>query len=297
VLAQNTFNVGTMGAGEGGSISSEMSGARAGNGGDAHIWGKYRGGGGTLVNTGTSYAGNGGDVQTASQWSGQGGRLKLISLPNVFLECGTHYAGEGGCAPDGETCNRGGDVVIEPVQFCLANTTLRGWNVRIFGGVGATINLDSPASPIIEAVDRAIIAVGPGGAITGQVPSAMDKIRFIKDTILYDVSLMGARNVVGTVNVPIDTQITVLNGGPVADIYNVSIKDLRGWQFAGLPDTVTVDGIATLDLNLTIIAKDWEENEITITLQSQNDPEQVETLVIKTNIGPNISWLPFVARP
>jgi hypothetical protein len=236
-------------------------------------------------------------VQTASQWSGQGGRLKLISLPNVFLECGTHYAGEGGCAPDGETCNRGGDVVIEPVQFCLANTTLRGWNVRIFGGVGATINLDSPASPIIEAVDRAIIAVGPGGAITGQVPSAMDKIRFIKDTILYDVSLMGARNVVGTVNVPIDTQITVLNGGPVADIYNVSIKDLRGWQFAGLPDTVTVDGIATLDLNLTIIAKDWEENEITITLQSQNDPEQVETLVIKTNIGPNISWLPFVARP
>jgi hypothetical protein len=287
ILAKNTVNSGTICGGDGGDITSDTRGAKAGNGGETHIWGKYRGPGGSLINVGTSCAGKGGNVQTRSQIPGMGGRLKLISLPNVHLKCGTHYAGDGGCDSTDTYCSRAGYVVIEPTTFCLNRTTIFGWNVTLFGGNNANINFLGTGNNI-RAVNNVTLAVGNGGIITpANINGAIEaggKVEIKRNTILRDVSVVAPQTIDMSFSKAKKVAFQIMNGGPEKDTYDIDITDEAGWNFT-YPKMVEIEGIDTADVELETPAivetSSSVTNIITVTVTSQADPSIKESKVLR----------------
>ncbi len=177
VLGRNTTNHGTICAGRGGNVLGTTTG-QGGKGGDAHIWGKWSGAG-SLINTGLACGGDGGDGNSNAigvQDGGAGGRLKLISLPSVFLGSGQHYAGRGGQGSGGGADGLDGRVVIEPNTISLAGISTRVWggNVLVFGGDDWVLDLSGMSNGSIQASGSITLAVGLSGTVdlrgnTGQV--------------------------------------------------------------------------------------------------------------------------------
>jgi hypothetical protein len=283
VLAQNTVNTGTICGGNGGNILSNLQGAYGGRGGQTHIWGKYRQYGGTLINTGTSCGGDGGSTLTSEQKPGAGGRLKLISLPNVYLQCGIHYGGNGGCRADSDVCARDGSVIIEPTQFCLASSQISGWNVTVFGGANATINLGDTAN-VINARNDITLATGNGGTIIGDTNKAFTargSVSVLENTWLSDVSLIGPDMMFVTPGITVAEQLTILNGGPLSATYTLEVTDKYGWEITGIPAEVTLEGITTLDIPFQVLAETQDTNELTVVLRTEDGQQIVEELTIQ----------------
>ncbi|MFN2166437.1 MAG: hypothetical protein ACK2U9_09260, partial [Anaerolineae bacterium] len=82
---------------------------------------------------------------TGPQRGGSGGRLKLISLPSVYLEGGQHYGGRGGQGSGGGSDGRDGSVVIEPSMISVAGSGTEVWggDVLIFGGNDWVLDLSA----------------------------------------------------------------------------------------------------------------------------------------------------------
>jgi len=82
-------------------------------------------------------------------------------------------------------------------------------------------------------------------------------------------------HVVDEPNTIVPVKLTLLNVAPEDDVYTITVKDTAGWEMDGLPETVTVKSQrrSELEMNVTLPATRGEETIITITAQSQGDPE------------------------
>ena len=194
IYGTDTTNHGTICGGRGGDVVGTSPAAHAGAGGETHIWGKWFGPG-TLTNVGLACGGDGGDANPGSgvaQQGGNGGRLKLISLPNVFLGGGKHYGGNGGKSSQG-SAGVDGAVIIEPRAIALSGigTEVRGGDVTIFGGDNWTLDFRGLKAGTIMSTGNLTLAVGAGGIINlrGSEPGALQSAGLATvagDTVLLD---------------------------------------------------------------------------------------------------------------
>ena len=331
---QDTTNSGTICAGDGGDVLGVGAG-QAGHGGAAEIWGKRFKWVGTLTNNGLACGGDGGDgnpAATGPQRGGKGGPLCLVSLPNVFLNNGVHFAGWGGQGTGGGNNGRDGKVTIEPNTISLAGsgTRVSGGDVLIFGGNDWILDLSNLTSGAITATGNITIAVGSGGVVDlsgntsqvlqagGQVVIASDDISLdtgvdLADVvganvttgpsqIVYDFSLADPEPVTWQPGVTTPITLTLLNGGPMTDTYSLDVSDAAGWDLGDLPSPVTVGGIDMTDLTLSVTppsdAEVGDTNAITVTATSQADPNLVEVAEVKVTVetkGTEV-YLPLVLR-
>jgi hypothetical protein len=91
----------------------------------------------------------------------------------------------------------------------------------------------------------------------------------------YVAGFSSKDHVVDEPNTIVPVKLTLLNVGPNDDVYTITVTDTAGWEMDGLPETVTVNSQrrSELEMNVTLPATRGEETIITITAQSQGDPE------------------------
>ncbi|NJO16016.1 MAG: choice-of-anchor D domain-containing protein [Thioploca sp.] len=315
VLGRDTTNTGRIQAGNGGHLTGTGSGT-AGQGGLTQIWGKL-GGPGHLYNQNgaQALAGQGGDCNpsaTEPQQGGRGGNLWLVSLPDVHLSGGQHTAGHGGinCIPSGGRNGDDGWVRIEPnlIDLSTAATQVSGGDVAIYGGENFLLDLTNLSGTVITATGDITLAVGKGGLIdlsgsTGTILQADGQVQLFADTIVLDedvlladliqatdivvgpnkirreVSLTGAGKVIGKPEVTLPVNLTLANNGTESDTYTLSVTDTAGWTLNGLPATVELDGLNSIDLvlNVTLPATRGATDVITLTATSAADAEVKST--------------------
>lgn len=331
VFGRNTTNRGTICAGAGGDVSGTGAGV-AGDGGDAHIWGKW-GGSGFLLNTGLLCAGDGGDGNpsaTQPQHGGCGGWLKLMASP-VLLSGGVHRSGAPGQGTGGGADGCWGNITIDPdlIDLSGTGTEIIGGNITIFGGDDWTLDLSGMSGMAISATQRITLAVGSvNGVVDLQgnaepVFSAGEELVIASDVILldggvvvddlvmapsvsvepgrvlYNVSLTGPTYVEVTANESTAIPITLLNSGPMVDTYDLTVSDSAGWDLSGLPATMSVDGLDFVDLVLDVVPAGVSPNRITLTATSQNDPTQTAILHLDLAITDSQTtlYLPIINKP
>jgi subtilisin family serine protease len=314
IYARNTTNYGTICAGKGGNSNSQ-----GGSGGWAYIWGKHRDyGRGFLKNKGLACAGNGGN----GNYGGQGGTIKLISLPNVYLDGGKHYAGRGG--QSSRRRGSSGRVIIEPniISLAGAGTKVEGGDITIFGGKDFVLDLSNMEPGAISAEGNITLAVGNDGAIdlrgiTGNVLKAGGEIKIFADKIwldegieleevmeattivvepakiLYEVSVTGPGTLLGQPGETLPIKITVANSGPEVDTYTLSVSDSAGWSLGTLPATIMVEGLESSDLefNVTLPSEVGEQDVITVTATSTADPTKIATTEIDVIVPYTLSGI------
>jgi len=326
ILAENTTNTaaGIICAGKGGSASTGY----GGSGGDAHVWGKFISswGGGYLTNYGKTCAGDGG---TGKSRGGNGGNLKLISLPYVYLY-GKQYAGKG---YSGGWNGGDGYVIIEPdgiIDLSGKGTEISGGDVTIFGGNNWNLNLSNMASGAIKATGSVTLAVGLGGSIdlSGSAPSfinAAGKVVIASDVIskdagvdltslvgtkvitkpaqlLGDVSLGGPGRLLAEAGQTLSATLTLLNGGPQKETYDLSWSAVAGSKLTGLPSTATVDPLSGSDLIIQIVPTSVLSDVITLTAKAQSNPLTLATTQIELAPAPSLTnlsttvYLPLIVR-
>ena len=335
LTAGGVTNEGEICAGSGGNTFDTFAGlgleVTAGKGGDLLIWSRP----GFVRNTGLLCGGDGGRgdiIAESAHNGGDGGKLKIVALPNVFLEGGQHRGGRGGQGRAGGSDGRDGPVIIEPNTISLAGsaTSVTGGDIIIFGGDDWLLNLSNMSGAAINASGNITLAVGAGGVVdlrgnasqifqaAGQVMIASDVISIDGGTtltdvlgvnfitgpsqILYDVSLFGPGQVVGQPEVTTALSITLLNGGPATDTYTLSWQNAAGWSSVTLPPTMTVEGLTAGEVALRVTppaaAISGTQNTLTITAVSAAAPNviAVETIAFSVQDATNNLYLPLVVR-
>lgn len=330
LFGRNTTNSGFICAGHGGNVLG--SDARGAEGGETHVWGKWRGAG-DLSNRGEICAGNGGNGIRG----GNGGRLKLISLPNVDLAGGIHTAGKGGQGSTSGSNGRDGRVIIEPKgTINLSGARVEGGEILIFGGDDWVLDLSSPeTSTVISATEGITLAVGAGGSIdlrnsqnlliqaNEEVVIASDNIQLdagveLTDVInaptvmtetarlLRDVSLAMPNVAVANPGTAHSVNLTILNNGPATDSYEMNITGPAGWKLSGQPTgAISIEGLSGQEVELNITppqdANDGDRGLIEIQLTSQGDnttvTDEIEIVIEAEEKQSNhLLYLPLVIR-
>lgn len=258
--------------------------------------------------------------------------MKLISLPNVFLNGGRQYAGFGGRGGGGAPGDRSGTVFIEPNVISLAGngTEVRGRDVVIFGGNNWNLDLRNLNGAAISATGDITLAVGNGGVVdlrgnNSQVLQAGGKVMIAANTIslnpstslsnvaganvqtsssriLSDVSLIGPGQMMGQPGVTLPINLTVLNGGPLQNTYLFSRSDSANWSLGALPSSVVIGGLnlrdLTLNVTIPLTATSGEVNVITIRATALNDPNLVTVMQVEVGVeaeGKEV-YLPIVTK-
>jgi len=316
VLGRNTLNMNLIQAGDGGRLLGTQAGT-AGRGGLTQIWGKL-GGPGYLKNYGEVKSGDGGNcnpLATAPQLGGRGGNLWLVSLPDVYLY-GTHASGKGGsdCSTPGED----GWVRIEPSVISLAgaNTQVTGGDVTIFGGNDWVLDLSNLNRLVVTATGDLTLAVGDGGIIdlrgnNQPVLKAAGQVNLFSDSILLDpgqqltdlitatdivvggskilreVSLIAPTKVVGQPGSVVTVGLTLNNGGPEQDAYDLSVTDTAHWPLSQLASPARLAGLATGEttLEVTLPTTRGAINLIKVTATSQADQKVSSTAEISVEVA------------
>jgi len=322
LTADGVINEGEICAGSGGETRDTFDGlgleVKAGNGGDLLIWSRP----GFVRNTGLLCGGDGGYgdvIAKTPHHGGNGGRLKIVALPNVFLDGGEHRGGRGGLGRAGGNDSGDGPVIIEPNVISLAGseTSVSGGDILIFGGDSWLLDLSNMSGMAIDASGNITLAVGAGGTVdlrgnssqvlqaAGQVVVASDIISLDGGTmltdvlgtnfvvgpsqIMYDVSLLGPGLAVGQPGVSKPISITVLNGGPATDTYT-------------LPSTKTVAGLDLSEVLLqvtpptTAISGTMNTFTVTAVSQANGNVMAVDTIEFKVQVVTNTLYLPVVFR-
>jgi PKD repeat protein len=277
----------------------------------------------TNGSTGKIIGGNGGDAIWFTKFSDSGpgkGGTTAINLGNNF---GTLKTGKGG------RWSR-----WEPILLKASSTTrIEGSEeVVIFAPENATIDLRELSEGSISATNIITIAAGKGGVVdlpdfsSGKVFKAGTKVEIFADKIklngkvlstdkadsalknladapsvtvspakiLYSVEWSHAEQMVGEPGATMPVNLTLLNGGPTADTYTVSMVDSAGWEIGELPSTVTVNSLRRSDLafDVTLPTKRGEEDIITITATSLSDPSVQAVAKIRVGVREEESITP-----
>jgi len=318
---------GVMQAGQGGDLTGTEAG-QAGRGGDAWVSGYERvsGNGGRLV------AGNGGNCNpnaTVGQIGGNGGSQRWWGA-TVDLS-GTFLMGKGGtqCTPLGSD-GREGFFRTDPSVISLSgvNTKVRGGNVTIFGGNNWTLNLSNLNRIVVQASGDITLAVGEGGIIdlrgnTQPILEAKGQVNLLSNTllldegrklseifmasnivvgpskILHDVSIIGSKKVLGRPGMTVPVVLTLSNSGPEQDTYRLELTNSGGWSQTPLPSTMTVAGLATVQLviNVTLPMNRGALEVIRVNATSMVDPKVSSKTEIHVGVATKDSYVMLPPLP
>lgn len=104
--------------------------------------------------------------------------------------------------------------------------------------------------------------------------------------ILYNVDVSHEDQVVGMPSETVPVKFGILNNGPAQDSYSIAVSNQKGWSISGYPQQVTVESLRRTELNLDLAlsATGGEENVITVTVTSQNDPTVSKTATIYATV-------------
>ncbi len=277
--------------------------ATGGNGGNTTVNGTNE-----LVNTGRISAGYGGDARTFT-----------CSQTPIPGEGGTAQAFSKGLRIPGTIDGGGGKVVAEP-EILLSGPNMRIENskeVLIFGGDDWQLILRNLSPNAITAEETITLAVGENGVIdlrgnSSAIMKAGNKVEIFSDTILldpgvtledvidapavetheskilYEVALSSPNSIVGQPGTTVPINLKVLNSGPTADTYTLTVTDTAGWSMGTLPNTIIVDGLQTVQVELEVTLPEipGTSDEITVTAVSQADPETIATAEIEISVQP-----------
>jgi hypothetical protein len=296
------------------------------------------------------YAGNGGSCNasaTEAQKGGNGGNMRLNAAHSVNLLDGTFATGKGGknCEPLG-TNGRDGGFNTDPSVLNLsgANTKIEGGDITIYGGNDWIINLSNLSDMALTATGNITLATGEGGAVnfmgsTGKILQASGQVTIYANQILLDEGkqlsdLITATDIIVapakilrdvTLSAPpklpampitqLPIEITLSNGSPEADTYQLNVTDTQGWNvtLVGMSQTVEVPALSNVKLFVSVAipaAPLGSLNTITVNAVSQTDMnavavahtqiEIVETLpklVISNTASTSQNWNTMVLCP
>ncbi|MEK8021975.1 MAG: hypothetical protein VSS75_034295, partial [Candidatus Parabeggiatoa sp.] len=323
IYAGIVMQQGTIAAGNGGNAEFPSSSYEVQDGKNLGGQGGYLDiqAGSDVIATAQSYtaSGNGGDVvvqdgacSEQNYTDGLCGRLEALGGDGGDLSVSASgYAIAKGKAYSGNSAYFEPDVMLSGKDTRI----IAKEDVVIFGGDEWELKLNNLSDEAITAGRNIILAVGKGGIVdlrnnNGKVFKAAVKVEIFADTVLldegvtlqnlidaptievnpskiiYHVALSGQKKIeesAGT-NIPID--ISVSNVGPVEDTYTLNISDSAGWTIAGLPSSVTVEGLKrkSLTLNVTLPSIPGAKDVITITATSQTDSKVVAVMDIKVGV-------------
>jgi uncharacterized repeat protein (TIGR01451 family) len=107
--------------------------------------------------------------------------------------------------------------------------------------------------------------------------------------ILYNAAWSGVGYLEDKPGVTLPIALTLLNGGPIPDTYNISVRDSAGWTLSELPATTTVNGLRRTELEMSVTLPDTHgaQDVITVTATSQSDSSVVATLDINVGVEPS----------
>jgi len=206
---------------------------------------------------------------------------------------------------------------VDPTTLTMDETTrLNNANqIILFGGDDWTMDLRKLSPGAIQAEKTITLAVGKNSTIdlrgvTGKVFVAKEKVEIFADNvildagvtlqdladasevvqqpskILYHVELTNAEHIVGEPATTVPVKLSVLNNGPTEDTYTVAVTDSKGWQIVPPPAQVTVSGLRRTELSVDVALPSARgaEDELTVTVTSQNDPTATATTKIRVGV-------------
>jgi hypothetical protein len=103
----------------------------------------------------------------------------------------------------------------------------------------------------------------------------------------YTAGLSYQDHIVGEPNSTVPVKVTLLNVGPEDDVYTLTVTNTAGWEIIdGLPETIPVNSQrrGELNMNVKLPATRGQETLITITAQSQGDPEMEVEAQIRVGV-------------
>jgi len=308
----NTDDIGFINAGRGGNLTGMQAG-EAGQGGGVWMWGNN-----SLTSDGRGvYAGNGGNCNpnaTEAQHGGNGGNMRLNAANSVNLLDGTFATGKGGknCNSLGANGHDGGfNTDPSVLNLSGANTKIDGGDITIYGGNDWIINLSNLSDMALTATGNITLATGKGGAVnfigsTGKILQAAGQVTIYANQIFLDEGkqlsdFIDATNIVVgpakilrdvTLSAPpklpampitqLPIEITLSNGSPEADTYQVNVTDTQGWNvtLVGVSQAVEVPALGNVKLFVSVAipaAQMGSLNTITVNAISQADMQVVAT--------------------
>lgn len=278
----------------------------SGKGGNAYVWCVN---GVSLINWGSDgrwYTGDcSGATTPASSTGGKGGDLIQLS-PTLYSS---------------SPASSGSGLYYEPHVITMdAKTHLEAKeNIVIFGGHDWVLDLKNLSPGAISTPRDITLAVGTGSTIdlrgnASKIFQAGGTFTVFTDILLLDegvslndlveapggiithpskilrlVVLNGPEQVAGEPQTTLPIELELLNGGPEADFYTLTIRDVAGWNFSSLPSQISVEGLGrkTLKLNLTLPVTRGESDTITITATSLADPMASAKADIQVRVNPS----------
>ncbi|MCP4709235.1 MAG: PKD domain-containing protein, partial [Planctomycetes bacterium] len=226
---------------------------------------------------------------------GNGG--DLIKLSPTLNVNSTASSGQG-LYYEPNTISAGADMHIE------ANNNIGiDNNIVIFGGDNWTLDLRNLSEEAISTSGDITLAVGDGSTIdlrgnTGKIFKAGGKLEVFTDSLLLDagtslesiadaedgivtspskilhrVVLNGPKKIVDEPNANRSIELELINFGPAADAYTMTVSDSAGWNSSALPSVAVVEGLGrkTLEMNVTFPPTRGEKDVIIVTATSQSD--------------------------
>lgn len=243
---------------------------------------------------------------------GKGGNLDFLTSSVIA------NSGESGISTSTIALS-GNSVYVEPDTTELSgNTTISAnENVVIFGGDEHIIKIMNLAANAITAGRKIILATGTGGTIdlrgtNGKIFKAGDKVEIYTDNLLldagvtleslvdapngvirsgakiiYHATITGSSQLNAKAGETINAQLDLRNASPKQDSYVLKAVTHDGVVLNGLPTNLTIDGLKSAPLNLSIAVPSTistESTSITITATSQTDPTVVATFELRLNV-------------
>ncbi|MEK7991183.1 MAG: carboxypeptidase-like regulatory domain-containing protein, partial [Thiotrichaceae bacterium] len=178
---------------------------------------------------------------------------------------------------------KGNSVYVEPntIELSEGTTITAEKDIVIFGGEDYLMEITGLAEGAISAGKDIVLAVGAGGTIDlrgilTKAFKAIGTIEIYADNILLDEGvqlsdIMDAANIVihpakilylaqlnshsklvGEVGTTLPVQLTVSNIGPKADTYTFSVISDSGAKVNGLPSSLTIKGLQSKELSLSV---------------------------------------------
>jgi YVTN family beta-propeller protein len=279
----------------------------SGTGGNAYVWCRN---GAHLIDwwfDGRWYAGtcvsNNSNLPVAIPTPGKGG--DLIQLSPALYDLSQASSGKG--------------LYYEPSTITLSTETrLQAQeDILIFGGDDWVLDLRHLSVGAISTLGNITLAVGKDGIIdlrgnTGKIFQAGGQVTVFTDTlwldegisladlvaapegfvthpskIIYQVILNGPEQIIGEPQTTLPIELELINGGPEADAYYLTVSDSAGWNLSALPSPISVAGLKyeTLRLNITLPAMAGEQDTITVTAISVAEPTVTSTTQIVVKVA------------
>jgi hypothetical protein len=212
----------------------------------------------------------------------------------------------------------------DPTTLTATNTTvIKGTDhVIIFGGSDWVMNLSELSEGSVSAAKTITLSLGKGGVIelpttAGNVFQAAEKVEIFAEhfrlngaalnaeqaeahlnalaeapnilihpsRIFYHVEMSHADYLVGEPGETIPVKLTLLNGGPTADTYDINMTNSEGWSIKTNPLPVTVNSMRFTELTVPVPLPKKHDVETLVTLTATSQSEPNVQAIAKIRVG------------